>query len=188
MSGGDATQRHLIKIELLNEETIVPFGEIISGRRGTRPPDFEGVETEAWYIDYRTRGTPMVVSIHTRYGPLVFNRLERHMNVTQTFIPTGGAVSVVALAAAPDDPDDWTKMPRPEDVQGFLINGTSYMLKRGTWHSLDRFPLHPPGADFVVVTDWETQNELKNKPMSEWRLTQDINYDEQCGVTFELVL
>ena len=80
-----------------------------------------------------------------------FSKLERHFGVTQTFFQLSGAPSVVC-AAPPTDFDDPGAVPHPEDVRAFLIDpGKGFSFARGTWHSLDRFVLAPPGATFVIL-------------------------------------
>ena len=80
-----------------------------------------------------------------------FSRLERHFGVTQTFFQLSGSPSVVC-AAPPTDLHDPNAIPRPEDVRAFLIDpGKGFFFARGTWHSLDRYVLAPPGATFVIL-------------------------------------
>src|SRR4051812_35288732 len=121
----EAVQIQKIKIQPMTPETIAPFGEIISNPSLTgRPPDFTGVGTDVWYLDFHARGEPLLVSVHTHFGPLRFNRLERHVAVTQTFIPTGGSPSVVAVAPAPRDVDDWDAVADASEMTALLINNT----------------------------------------------------------------
>ena len=94
----------------------------------------------------------------SRYSGLRFTMLERHFDVTQTFIPLGRVPAVVAVAA----PTARDQLPKPGDVQAFLLDGSAgYVLRRGTWHSLDRFPLYQPSAEIVILTARETQQELE---------------------------
>ena len=58
----------------------------------------------------------------------------------------------MVCVAAPTDADDPQALPDPREVRGFLIDpGQGYLFHRGTWHSLDRYPLQPPGAAFLIV-------------------------------------
>jgi ureidoglycolate lyase len=98
--------------------------------------------------------------------------MERHFNVTQAFIPMDGSVSVVAVAP----PTDPKAVPRPEQVRAFLIDGTiGFRYKVGTWHSLERFVLHPPGATFVIIN-------VEPNP------TQVVDFDRDFGLAFKVVL
>ena len=102
-----------------------------------------------------------------------FRLLERHFAVTQAFIPLEGSPAVVAVAA-PTDIEDPDAIPRPEDVRAFLIDpGKGYAYKTGTWHSLDRYLLRPPGASFVILN-------VDPNP------TQFVDYAERFGVEFEV--
>ena len=58
----------------------------------------------------------------------------------------------MVCVAAPTDLDDLQAVPRPEEVRAFLIDpGRPFAFARGTWHSLDRYVLSPPGSTFVIL-------------------------------------
>jgi hypothetical protein len=60
------------------------------------------------------------------------------------------------------------------------------MLWKETWQATTRFPVTSSGADFVLLTDTDTQRELERQqadgtaPM----LTQVVNMTERFGVRF----
>lgn len=86
-----------------------------------------------------------------------------------------GSLSVVAVAAPTDNynPED---VPRPDQVQAFLIDGAvGFHYKIGTWHSLNRYILHPPGATFLMINVSPNPSEV-------------VDYDEEFGVMFKVVL
>ena len=84
-------------------------------------------------------------------GGLKFDQLERHFEVTQSFVQLSGGSDVVC-AAAPTDPDNLNDIPPPEAVRAFLIDpSTGYSFKRGTWHSLNRYILNHHGAEFLIL-------------------------------------
>ena len=172
-----------IGVQPMTEEAFRPFGELLHVQ--DRAPDFNGITSVGWKAAFAVDGPPVMMLLSSRPEGLRFTRLERHFGVTQTFIPLGQVPSVVAVAA-PTDPDDPEAIPAPEDVRGFLIDGSAgYLFKRGTWHSLDRFPLVPEPAQIVIISGLPTQTELETAPQSEWRLTQDVDYAARFGVTFE---
>ena len=116
--------------------------------------------------------------------------MERHFQVTQAFIPLRGSPSVVALAP-PTDPHDRQSIPQPEAVRAFLLDGSKgYVLSKGTWHSLDRFPLYPPESVFVMLSDEETATDLARAYTGQGggQLTQEVDFQARFGVTFTLVL
>ena len=174
-----------VKVELLTEEAFRPFGEVLGPR--ARPADFQGLNSVGWKTGFDSSGPPVIMVLSSRYAGLRFSKLERHLNVTQTFIPLGRVPAVVAVA--PPGDGDPAAIPAPEAVRAFLIDGSAgYVLKKGTWHSLDRYPLYPPSAEIVIVTSRDTQDELETVEREQRRLTQEIDYAAQFGVIFELEL
>ena len=70
--------------------------------------------------------------------------------------------------------DDAEAIPKPEEVRAFLIDpGKGYAYRTGTWHSLDRFLLGPPGASFIILN-------VDPNP------TQFVDYGDRFGVEFEV--
>lgn len=176
---------HEIKVEPLTETGFAPFGQLVSAKE--RPPDFRTESgTQGWAVDFRA-GTPLIMLLRTPYQGLRFSKLERHFNLTQTFFPLGGAPAVLAVAP-PGGRDD---IPKPGDVRAFLLDGTTgYVLGRGTWHSLDRFPLYGPATQWVILTDQETQHDLTSGYAGQggFTLTQEVDYRQRFGVSFALSL
>ena len=174
-----------VKVEPLSEEAFQPFGEVLGPK--VRPADYQGVNSVGWKAGFESSSAPVVMVLSSRYAGLCFSRLERHLNVTQTFIPLGRVPAIVAVAAP--TAEDRGAVPAPEDVRAFLLDGTAgYALKRGAWHSLDRYPLHPPSAEIVIITSRDTQEELETVEREQRRLTQEVDYAARFGVTFELQL
>jgi ureidoglycolate lyase len=177
---------HHVKVEPLTEEAFAPFGQVISAK--TRPPDFKTESgTEGWAVDFHA-GRPLLMLLRTQYQGLRFSKLERHFNLTQTFLPLGGSPAV--LAVAPPSPDR-TAVPAPGDVRAFLLDGSlGYALARGTWHSLDRFPLYPPDTRWVIITDHETQQDLLTAYAGRggWQLTHEVDFRDHAGCEFALTL
>ena len=134
-----------LTIEPMTAKSFAPCGRLLESS-GT-PDDRRVMTASNFECDGGT-------TIHTIWQPSAgrsFSRLERHFGVTQTFFQLSGSPSVVC-AAPPTDLDDPNAVPRPEDVRAFLIDpGRGFSFHRGTWHSLDRFVLAPPGATFVIL-------------------------------------
>ncbi len=173
-----------IKAELMTEESFRPYGALLTNRSG--PPDFHGLMSEGWKTPFEIDGTPMLMVLVSRFSGMRFTKLERHFGVSQTFIPLGHVPALLAVAA-PTDPGDPGAIPKPEDVHAFVIDGScGYVLKRGTWHSLDRYPLYPAESRIVILSSNETQVELETADQATWRLTQAVDYEERFGVSFRL--
>ena len=179
---------HEVRIEPLTEAAFAPFGHVIAAK--DRSPDFRGGGgTLGWAIDF-VGGQPLVMFLQTPYQGFTFTKLERHFHVTQTFMPLGGSPAVVAVAA-PSEAGDRETIPDPDRVRAFLLDGRAgYALAKGTWHSLDRFPLYPPATNCVMITDRETQEDLKLAYAGKggWALTQEVDYGARFGVTFQFAL
>ncbi len=172
-----------VKVKMLDAASFAPFGHVLS--RSDQPPDFQGLTSVGWKAQFDGSGSPLIMTLSSRYVGMRCSKLERHQNVTQTFIPLGRVPSIVAVAA----PTDGDTTPAPDDVHAFLLDGSSgYVLKAGTWHSLDRYPLYPPSAEIVIVTSLDTQYELESLDRSEWRWTQEVDFAIERGVTLEFEL
>jgi ureidoglycolate hydrolase len=161
---------HDLRIQPLTAEAFKPFGKLFDAKQ--RPPTRR---TLVYDKSFHVAGTTTIGVIWQPFAGLTFTRLERHFNVTQAFVPMSGSLSVVAVAA-PTDLDDPSAIPRPDHVRAFLIDGTvGFRYHVGTWHSLDRYVLHPPGATFVIVN-------VEPNP------TQIVDYDKRFGVVFKVGL
>jgi ureidoglycolate lyase len=172
-----------VKVDLLTAESFAPYGMLLA--IADREPDFRGISSVGWKAHFACSGPAAVMLYSSRYTGLQFSTLERHVAVTQAFIPIGRVPAIVAVAAPTDD----TTIPAPEAVHAFLLDGSAgYILHAGTWHSPDRYPLYPPSAEVVIITAQETQHELETVERQHWRLTQAVDYAQERGVTFAFEL
>ena len=167
----------------LTEDSFRPYGTLLAP--GSGPPDFKGVASVGWKAPFEVDDVPLLMLLVSRFSGMQFSRLERHFAVTQTFIPLGPNPALLAVAA----PTDAGVIPQPEDVRAFIIDGSyGYVLKRGTWHSVDRYPLYEAETQVVIVTSRATQTEIETQDRAAWHLTQEVDYAVHFGVTFELVV
>jgi ureidoglycolate lyase len=172
-----------VRAELLTPEAFAPYGDVLSLR--DRAPDFHGTTSVGWKARFEGSGPALIMTLSSRYVGLRCASLERHLNVTQTFIPLGRVPAIVAVAAPTDGP----AIPETVDVRAFILDGSAgYVLKAGAWHSPDRYPLYPPSAEIVIITSHETQVELETMDRSRWRHTQVVDFATEHGVTFEFEL
>ena len=158
---------HRLQIEPMTAESFAPYGEVLE------PKERPATGRRFFPLDFRIRGRARVDVIWQPFEGRRFRLLERHFAVTQAFVPLEGSPAVVAVAP-PTDPEDRDAIPKPEEVRAFLIDpGKGYMYRTGTWHSLDRYLLAPPGASFVILN-------VDPNP------TQVVDYGEFFGVEFEI--
>lgn len=151
----------------MTAESFAPYGEIMEAKE--RPSH----ERQFFPITFDIDGKTTVDVIWQPYAERTFTTLERHFNVTQGFIPLEGSAAVVAVAL-PTELDDPEAIPKPGDVRAFLIDPTKgFVYKTGTWHSLNRYVLSPPGASFIILN-------VDPNP------SQVVDYNEKFGITFEI--
>jgi ureidoglycolate hydrolase len=129
------TQARVIHITAyaLTATAFVPFGVILSPDGRERLPintygdkldlyreDFSSDQPIEWFI---VNGRP-------RWNGVLF--LERHMQLTQTFIPMGKPIlTVVARPQAKEE----NGFPVLSELKAFYVPGdTAFQVKRGTWH------------------------------------------------------
>jgi ureidoglycolate lyase len=179
-----------IKIEPLTEEAFSPFGQII-GRKDSEP-NFEtrGGSTLAWKVDFACHGQTEVQYMKVDFQPTwTVELLERHQEVTQSFIPVNGKPMVFVVAPATDITDP-RSAPDPEGFRAFYMDGSQgVMLHIGTWHSPNRLAVQPPDCEFIILSSIDTTEEQKQVRRtkgipSDHKLTNFIDYKERFDTTF----
>ena len=134
-----------VPVQPLTPEAFAPYGEV--WQAAERPADRR--------IDHHTNfeheGKAIVRVIWQPARGLSFVKLERHFAVTQGFVHMGGEPAVICVAP-PTETDNPADVPDPTSVVGFQVEaGQGFAYRVGTWHSLDRFLLRPPGASFLII-------------------------------------
>jgi ureidoglycolate hydrolase len=176
-----------IKLEQISAETFASFGEII-GKKSTEPV-FTAKNMESWQMQFSIDGTTELMFNRFYYQSLEFSMMERHFHVTQCFLPFG-EVPMVMVVSAPTDLNDWSSIPKPEDIHAFYLDGTvGIMLWKGTWHALHRFPVRRPFVDIGLITEMETQHELElglNEGIKPKR-THSVDYQQHLNLNFKIV-
>ena len=175
-----------IPLQPLSAGAFASFGEILGDFDA--PPTCEAPHLRSWRLEFELEGAVELMVARYLHQPFEFTAIERHFNVTQSFIPLGYQPSVMVVAA-PTDPDDWSAVPTPDQLHAFLIPGDrGIMLWRGTWHALTRFPVRPEGAAFALITGHDTQRELEQQKVSgvQPRLTHEIDYLKRSATRFKV--
>ena len=182
---------HKLKVEPMTEDSFEPYGFILDAK--DHPVDHRILATS----DYEADGKTIVGVIWQPFQGQIFSQLERHFGVTQSFIQMSGSPAVVAVAV-PTNLDDPMAIPSPEDVKAFLINPSKgFSFKVGTWHSLNRYVLSPPGATFAIINSVPNPTQLvdleKNYSLTYTDLDSDKNphrldLEDGPGVSFEIGL
>jgi ureidoglycolate lyase len=145
------TQIFELKIEPFSSEAFALFGIVLSTTGRARLPintygdklnlfrqSFESDQPIEWFI----------VEGFIREPKALF--LERHMQITQAFIPLNSD-GFVMIVAAPDCAEDANNLPLPSKTHAFHIPGDiAVQLHRGTWHE-NPFPTRD-GQVFLVTS------------------------------------
>jgi len=121
--------------------TFAPFGHVISPSEDGTP--FGPADAEL----VLTNGTPRLYIMRLKHRALAFDRITRHVRVTQCLAAMGGGEWLLAVAP-PLAPDDRAAMPDPGSIRAFRISGpVGIKLHRGTWHAGPFFTA--PEMDFL---------------------------------------
>src|SRR5262245_32633088 len=91
-----------LSVEVMSAESFAPFGWVIDAPREAAP-EFVGVATRGWSVPFELAGRVQVSAIATLFTGLRFSKLERHLHVTQAFVPLHGPRSLLAVAEGPED-------------------------------------------------------------------------------------
>jgi ureidoglycolate lyase len=140
-----------VMIEHLTPQAFAPFGTVLHPYGRERLPvntygdklslyreEFESDQPIEWFI------------VQGLQRPLSALFLERHMMITQTFIPMNGdgLIMIVAPPACAEEPNG---LPSYAKTRAFFIPGdTAVQLHRGTWHE-NPFPVKN-GQWFLVTS------------------------------------
>jgi ureidoglycolate hydrolase len=182
---------YTLKVEPMTEETFAPYGIVLDARE--RPAD----RREFFPVDFQADGRTTVHVIWQPYAGRQFSRLERHFGVTQSFVQLSGTQAVVC-AAAPTDMHDPQAIPQPEQIRAFLIDpARGFAFHRGTWHSLDRYLLEPPGGTFLIlntdpnptqIVDYQTNSSVTYPDLATAEHPTIAALQKTYSLTFELTL
>ena len=130
---------------------------VASGREGDANGDVcrqLGVSKASFYVWKMTyaqlvlsNGTPRLYIMRLSARGLAFDRITRHVRVTQCLAAMGEREWLLAVAP-PLAPDDLAAMPDPATIKAFRISGAlGIKLHRGTWHAGPFFDA--PTMDFL---------------------------------------
>src|SRR5690554_5549457 len=91
-----------LKPQLLTKDAFAPYGRVIGGGEEGEPDFINEGGTKGWRADLQI-AKPLYMSLQTPPGTQSVAQLERHLNVTQTFLPLGGGAAVLVVAKPAHD-------------------------------------------------------------------------------------
>lgn len=182
-----STSTITIRLPLLNltAESFRPYGHIISGGPGM--PDFSRPGLDNWRLPFSS-GAPLRLQLMRYHRQQIrFSKLERHLYVTEARCPIG-SVATVLIVGGDTDNKDVNTLPTPQSVRAFYMDGTQgVMFHQGIWHGLDCYPVNSSHADFLFLSDAETEDEIESLEYGvSGQRTQVIDFAESDKFSFEL--
>ena len=145
-------------------ESFAPFGELLSVE-GLEPlqrgSNFYAARSSLYRPGALVSTRPVEFLIYeSDPRPLRVEFLERHVELTQSFLPLGG-VPYVVVVARPDAAEDEHGFPLLSEISAFVVPGSAGVnLGLGTWHE-PPFPL-VPGSAFVVTSHADLTQGLRS--------------------------
>jgi ureidoglycolate hydrolase len=125
---------HVLKIEKLTPENFRPFGVVLTEEGRERLPINTYGDKLDLYHDKFESDQPVewfIVNARPRWNGVLF--LERHKQITQTFIPVGGAGFLTVMA--PPNCKEENGFPALSEMKAFFVPGdTPIQIYRETWH------------------------------------------------------
>lgn len=129
---GNSARR--IKCRQLTAQDFSSFGQVIDPNRVEPETINEGTSkrySDLAVLDLNVDAVKPKISVYVssaRRFPLPIEKLERHVQSSQVFIPLGMQRFALVVALGGDNPD-------PASVTAFVTSpGQSICLHRGTWH------------------------------------------------------
>jgi ureidoglycolate hydrolase len=161
-----------VSVEYASEQLFAPFGHLIA--RPSLKPNFATKGYSSWRYPLHLTGTPDLTLLHYNHRPMICRGLELHPFLTELRVPLDHKPSLIFVAVADQEP-------QPSDVRAFLVPGdAAVLIAHHCWHS-GFYPLDPCGADYILLSDLETEAELEAaRPGKEFRRTRFIDWSERA--------
>lgn len=149
----------------ITPETFQPFGQVIFAIDDGKPYDLTDAQLQLQY------GTPRFYIMRLHQRDMKFDRITRHLQVTQCLGSLEGKEWFIAVARPGDSPiPDW------ESITAFRIPGNCFIkLEVGTWHAGPYF--EEPSVDFFNL-------ELSDTNIGDHHT---CNLMETYGVEYEII-
>jgi len=166
-----------IKVENLSDKSFEPYGAVIEPKASK--PTFSNSDLNLWFgIDdiKLNSGVAQICWLEVKSRrPFVCDKLECHMNCSETIIPMSGQ-SIIVVGLFKGKPG-YDSLPDINSIEAFFIDGTKGVnLKPGVWHWLP-YPLSGK-AHFALVLK-------KGTPEEDLRI---VDLNKELSMSIKLVL
>ena len=176
---GSGARAHTVAVEQLTAEAFAPFGDVLEPR-GEPLPHVYGDTMDVYELGLHECDveTEFIVTRYRLREPRVLF-LERHHQITQTFIPLDGD-PLVLIVAAPDAPLV-NGLPSLDSVRAFRVPGdAAAKLHRGTWHEV---PMPLVDDSLVLLTSHHGVTSGWAALDDEQEIHKDESDEEKLNVT-----
>ncbi len=166
-----------VKVKSLSHKAFAPYGTII-GPRDSKPT-FSNSELNLWFgIDEikLSNGIGQICWLEVKSKrPFICDKLECHMNCSETIIPMlGQSILVVGLPGSGPDSSD---LPDIKSIEAFFVDGTRGVnLKPGVWHWLP-YPVSEKAYFALILKEGTPEEDL-----------QVVDLNKEFGLSIKLVL
>lgn len=155
-----------VPVEPLTAEAFAPFGMLIEADQDDRVWDDNPTRTID--LGFSIDGEPAFFLYRYVRQQMEATELERHNAMTESRVALGRRTVIIVAEPNPASP-----AADLATVRAFLIGPhQGFVFKRGTWHSLDVYPVDFDTADFAFFTERESEAELA---MGEIELAGDLS-------------
>jgi ureidoglycolate lyase len=163
MQTRSAAAAQMIKVETISRESFAPFGDLLT-HEGIHPLQTKlyGDRISTYRAANFDSDQPvefLITKSLIREYRLIY--LERHLELTQSFIPLAGHPFIIAVAR-PNAPEE-DGIPRVDEIRAFSVPGwMGINIHRGTWHEVP-FPL-VDNALMIVTSHRSLTRGLESTP------------------------
>jgi ureidoglycolate lyase len=180
-----------IKAEPLTREAFAPFGDVLS-MEGLRrlPIELYGDRIDVYRPALFESDQPvefLLTRSKLREFRIIF--IERHLELTQSFIPLGGH-PFIAVVARPNAREE-DGIPALDEIHAFFVPGdTGINIHRGTWHEV---PLPLVDGALMLVTSHQALTQGLESKLSERHEIHKLdvekrNVTERTGLVLKVEL
>jgi ureidoglycolate lyase len=173
MSQSSPSRVVTLKAEPLTAAAFVPFGTVLRPEGRERlPVNTYGDKLDLYREPFASDQPIEWFIVQGRRRDMSALFLERHLQITQAFIPLGGD-ALVTVVARPDA-REVDGLPAFEEMRAFIVPGTmGFQLHRGTWHE-NPFPLTDDQVFLVTSHQALTRGHQKDPDASLAQLPLDL--------------
>ena len=180
-----------IKAQLLTREAFTPFGDVLSAEGLLRLPiELYGDRIDVYRPALFESDQPvefLLTRSKLRDFRVIF--MERHLELTQTFIPLAGH-PFIAVVARPNAREE-KGIPALDEIKAFFVPGDAGVnIHRGTWHEV---PLPLVEGALMLVTSHQSLTRGLESGLTERREIHKLdvekrNISERTGLVLRVEL